>query len=838
MVLGVYHQGVVTPTCFLAIFRFFAPVLLICVYVFSHGYIFLKPGNMVIQCEYCMVTVPSEEAMKDHVKGKRHIRVIEACKLRQKQASLTVFTKGFSDDTTEDELRTYFSKFGKVEKIFMEYKRGLFAMVEYAEEESVTAAIAHTEHELKGDKIVVNPRKVNQTPRWVLKERKMKARQNARVKAAKENKKAIAVNKEELLLKLKSAESIVDQMRVLADFVRMTDEEITQKQGICDILSAALTKFFPACSVHQFGSSVNGFGVKGCDVDIYLDFHDDQEEAMHLPDSQAPVKLPYHRDIQSLKRTEGPLTSADLQLMTAYDKVKLVSRILVEHAPGCNNIIVIPSARCPLIKFTHEPSGIKCDLSINNKLALRNTRLLQLCSRIDERVGLLVYTVRYWAKVKEIAGNINSGPRLSNYALTFLVVQYLQNLATPILPTTSRLAELAGKEKVVIDGWDCSYLNEPETFTSSANTWSGEDLLKGFFEYYSNLDFSTVVLQTRTGHILPVQQMLEQPNTESQTFKIGPISIQDPFVLDHNIGGNVTEKIKQKISEEFQIAAKKCEKWSNVVAEEQLGLVDLLGVDVPAELEEELTRLRDLDEEKEDDHSFTVILKVAQLPAEAFKNPQTPDFRLNWCFKVCLFIQRVLETILMFETEVLAQTISGDVPTEKMEVDPESKIDNSQAKPTIKNTSPKNSSEQKSGTPSKGAAVMKEAMVAPGVKLGPGMASPGSPQSPSLHMELMCSSCCRTWSGRKTLRREVMEGELDGLELEREISEKIIESDGFSPKYVVQFRCDIDTVVKTSKTAVILKLEPTDEGKEFSCFYPFFKTLIRRLVDKNLYETW
>lgn len=81
-------------------------------------------------------------------------------------------------------------------------------MVEYAEEESVTAAIAHTEHELKGDKIVVNPRKVNQTPRWVLKERKMKARQNARVKAAKENKKAIAVNKEELLLKLKSAESV------------------------------------------------------------------------------------------------------------------------------------------------------------------------------------------------------------------------------------------------------------------------------------------------------------------------------------------------------------------------------------------------------------------------------------------------------------------------------------------------------------------------------------------------------------------------------------------------------------------------------------------------------
>ncbi|XP_046575347.1 speckle targeted PIP5K1A-regulated poly(A) polymerase-like [Haliotis rubra] len=91
--------------------------------LFAQDYIFLKPGDMVLQCEYCMVTVPSEEAMKDHVKGKRHMRVIEASKQRQKQASLTVFTKGFSDETTEDELRTYFSKFGKVEKIFMEYKR-------------------------------------------------------------------------------------------------------------------------------------------------------------------------------------------------------------------------------------------------------------------------------------------------------------------------------------------------------------------------------------------------------------------------------------------------------------------------------------------------------------------------------------------------------------------------------------------------------------------------------------------------------------------------------------------------------------------------------------------
>ena len=42
------------------------------------------------------------------------------------------------------------------------------------------------------------------------------------------------------------------------------------RKNICDTIQLILTQNSPE-SVHVFGSSKNGLGVKGCDLDVYLD---------------------------------------------------------------------------------------------------------------------------------------------------------------------------------------------------------------------------------------------------------------------------------------------------------------------------------------------------------------------------------------------------------------------------------------------------------------------------------------------------------------------------------------------------------------------------------------
>jgi DNA polymerase sigma len=59
----------------------------------------------------------------------------------------------------------------------------------------------------------------------------------------------------------------------------------------------------------------------------------------------------------------------------------------------------------------------------------------------DERVRILMYTLRFWAKR---AGFSDHTLRVTSYALFMMLYFYLQNTQPKVLSTVEQLADLAG----------------------------------------------------------------------------------------------------------------------------------------------------------------------------------------------------------------------------------------------------------------------------------------------------------------------------------------------------------------------------------------------------------
>ncbi|CAN0266020.1 unnamed protein product, partial [Discosporangium mesarthrocarpum] len=67
----------------------------------------------------------------------------------------------------------------------------------------------------------------------------------------------------------------------------------------------------------------------------------------------------------------------------------------------------VSRARVPVVKMVSSLRGpdsmpLKCDISINNLVAVHNTRLLRLYTLLDVRVRQLLYLVKAWSKARAV----------------------------------------------------------------------------------------------------------------------------------------------------------------------------------------------------------------------------------------------------------------------------------------------------------------------------------------------------------------------------------------------------------------------------------------------------
>ncbi|XP_010883902.1 poly(A) RNA polymerase, mitochondrial isoform X1 [Esox lucius] len=408
--------------------------------------------------------------------------------------------------TNEKKFMKYLSRHGDINKCFFYESYGTYAVVEFAHKESLTSlhqgtAIPSVNHE------AAVPFKSR-----LLSLKNTGSLDQSSGQSAPLCQPQTTVPMNDLILRLSNESSIDQQISSLTEMHQLTEENVCLRYLVCSLLKDIAAAYFPECKVRPFGSSVNGFGKLGCDLDMFLDL--DGISGRSLKKLKAGFSLEYQTKRSASERA------------VTQSILSVIGECVDQFGPGCVGVQKILQARCPLVRFAHQPSGFQCDLTANNRVAMKSTELLYLCGGLDWRVRCLVFGVRCWARSHSITSSI-PGAWITNFSLTVMVLFFLQRRTIPILPTLDYLKELAGPlDKCVIDGNDCTFVSDVSKIRLQDNTETLEQLLQEFFEFYGSFAFNRMSINIRKGR-------------EQNKSDVSPLHIQNPFDASLNVSKNV-----------------------------------------------------------------------------------------------------------------------------------------------------------------------------------------------------------------------------------------------------------------------------------------------------------
>eukprot|EP00731_Ephydatia_muelleri_P018608 Em0011g648a len=215
-------------------------------------------------------------------------------------------------------------------------------------------------------------------------------------------------------------------------------------------------------------------------------------------------------------------------------------------------IVAITNTRVPIIKFYLCPMKANCDISLENLLAMRNTKLLKTYADLDPRVAVLGYAFKHFAKVCGMADASTGG--LSSYAYILMLLHYLQRTDPPVIPVLQELpsTDQCNRKEHILDGWNCYFFEVTDQqglmhwWPSFGKNHDGIGVLwLGLLRYFCQFDWQRDVVSIRqSGRMTKFDKW----------WLSKPMCIEDPFELDHNLGQPVSIIMRQYILKRFQDA--------------------------------------------------------------------------------------------------------------------------------------------------------------------------------------------------------------------------------------------------------------------------------------------
>lgn len=356
------------------------------------------------------------------------------------------------------------------------------------------------------------------------------------------------VKHDELVQWLGVAESLENQMDIVYKSTKLSDLGNRLRFLAAQQVQNSIVGMFPNAFAHPFGSSVNGFGKEGCDLDLILRLETDQVDT---------------RDSRLVFHTKANLNNGRTQ---AQRYMESIGDMLQLFLPGVNNVRRILQARVPIIKYNHEYLDLEIDLSMSNLTGVYMSELLYLFGKMDARVRPLVFCIRRWAQSTGLT-NPSPGRWISNFSLTMLVLFFLQSLKQPILPSVNHLIRKAKKEdtRVTEDSINCTFLRDLTALEfKTTNSSSIDELLIEFYEFYSSFDFSN------RGISLNEAKSILKPD-HSAMYIVNPL---EPLL-------NVSKNLSLEETERFRIEVRNAawilesDMQSNRTSSEPWGLLNL-----------------------------------------------------------------------------------------------------------------------------------------------------------------------------------------------------------------------------------------------------------------------
>ncbi|TKR73643.1 hypothetical protein L596_020930 [Steinernema carpocapsae] len=293
------------------------------------------------------------------------------------------------------------------------------------------------------------------------------------------------------------------------------------KLQLRDMLFRELRDVFPLCGLYIVGSSLNGFGTNGSDMDLCLMIAN--SEIVQKTDAIRVLSL----------------------IMATFSQKHMVREQKLIHAK-------VPILR---VEFQQPYSNIVVDINANNAVAIKNTHLLLNYASFDWRVRPLVSVVKGWAK--RCGMNDASRSTFTSYSLVLMVIHFLQcGLEKPVLPSLQELFKDKFNSLNSVPSVDMA------TALSQAALADWEydtehtlaDLLIGFLRYYAHdFDYDRDAISVRLGQ--RTDRSYVAKNVSPYNHKITQwrcICIEEPFTLSNTAHSVYDDLLFQAIKDTFK----------------------------------------------------------------------------------------------------------------------------------------------------------------------------------------------------------------------------------------------------------------------------------------------